>query len=145
GDGTGGYRARGWHGRGAGLGCEPTPEDHGRLRGGSRMQPVELVLEVGGVRAEPAEGEQMAENKNQWFNELIAKLEPGEIFPGVKELVADIRNTGRKVALASSSKNAQLVVDRLEIRDLFEVIIDGSMIEHTKPDPEIFHLAAKRL
>ena len=139
------YHYLAWKRLAAELGFELTPEDNERLKGVSRMQSLEIVLEIGGIRAEPAEREQMAEKKNQWFNELIAKMEPGEIFPGVKELVADIRNTGRKVALASSSKNAQLVVDRLEIRDLFEVIIDGSMIEHTKPDPEIFLLAAKRL
>ncbi|HEX7014273.1 MAG TPA: beta-phosphoglucomutase [Cyclobacteriaceae bacterium] len=139
------YHYLAWKRLAAELGFELTPEDNERLKGVSRMQSLEIVLEIGGIRADAEERERLAKKKNTWFNELIAKMEPEEIFPGVKSLVRDMRNTGRKVALASSSKNAQLVVDRLEIRSLFDVIVDGSMIEHTKPDPEIFLLTAQRL
>jgi beta-phosphoglucomutase len=127
------------------LGFDLTPDDNERLKGVSRTQSLDIVLEIGGIQAGPEEREKLADKKNAWFNELIVKMEPDEIFPGAKPLVDALRDSGRRVALASSSKNAQLVVDRLEIRHLFEVIIDGSMIEHTKPDPEIFLLAAKRL
>lgn len=139
------YHYLAWKRLAAELGFELTPEDNERLKGVSRTQSLEIVLEIGGIQVDNEKKEQLAEKKNTWFNDLIGKMEPGEIFPGVKPLVDDLRNTGRKVALASSSKNAQLVVDRLEIRHLFDVIVDGTMIEHTKPDPEIFLLTASRL
>ncbi|MFO7259099.1 MAG: beta-phosphoglucomutase [Bacteroidota bacterium] len=139
------YHYLAWKRLAAELGFELTPEDNERLKGVSRIQSLNIVLEIGGIDADANERERLAEKKNTWFNELIAKMEPGEIFPGVKALVSGLRSSGRKVALASSSKNAQLVVDRLQIRDLFDVIVDGSMIEHTKPDPEIFLLTAERL
>lgn len=139
------YHYLAWKRLAAELGFELTPEDNERLKGVSRTQSLEIVLEIGGIDADQEKREELAEKKNTWFNELIAKMEPDEIFPGVKTLVTDLRNTGRRVALASSSKNAQLVVDRLEIRKLFDVIVDGTMIVHTKPDPEIFLLAAERL
>jgi beta-phosphoglucomutase len=139
------YHYLAWKRLAAELGFELTPEDNERLKGVSRAQSLEIVLEIGGIQVPPEEQEQLAEKKNGWFNELIAKMEPDEIFPGAKSLVTDLRNSGRKVALASSSKNARLVVDRLQIRHLFDVIVDGTMIEHTKPDPEIFLLTANRL
>jgi beta-phosphoglucomutase len=72
-------------------------------------------------------------------------MKPEEIFPGVKEMIQDIRASGIKIALASSSKNADTVLTLLNIKNLFDVIVDGTMITHTKPDPEIFLLAAKKL
>lgn len=139
------YHYLAWKRLAAELGFELTPEDNERLKGVSRIQSLEIVLEIGGIQLDAEKKEQLAEKKNAWFNEAIAKMKPDEIFPGAKKLITDLTNSGKKVALASSSKNAQLVVDRLEIRDLFDVIIDGTMIEHTKPDPEIFLLAAQRL
>jgi beta-phosphoglucomutase len=57
----------------------------------------------------------------------------------------ECRNRKLKVALASSSKNAPRVIELLGVANLFDTMVDGTMITHTKPDPEIFLLAAKRL
>jgi beta-phosphoglucomutase len=72
-------------------------------------------------------------------------MEPDEIFPGVKALLQRIRNAGIRIGLASSSKNAPRVVSALGIEAEFDTIVDGSMVTHAKPDPEIFLLAAERL
>jgi beta-phosphoglucomutase len=72
-------------------------------------------------------------------------MAPEEIFPGVKSLMRGMREQGIKLALASSSKNAKTVVQLLHIRDEFDAIVDGTMITHTKPHPEIFLLAAQKL
>lgn len=139
------YHYLAWKRLAAELGFELTLEDNERLKGVSRMHSLEIVLEIGGIQADPAEMERLAEQKNTWFNELIRDMEPGEMLPGARSLVEDLGRSGRKVALASSSKNAQRVVDRLEIRDLFDVVIDGSMITRTKPHPEIFLYASEML
>ena len=91
------------------------------------------------------EKERLAERKNDWFIEAVENMNPDEIFPGVRTMISDLRSAGLAVGLASSSKNAQTVVERLDIQSLFEVIVDGTMITHTKPDPEIFLLTADRL
>jgi beta-phosphoglucomutase len=70
---------------------------------------------------------------------------PEEIFPGVKPLLVGLRERGIKVGLASSSKNAQTVIQVLHIQHEFDAVVDGTMITHSKPDPEIFLLAARRL
>jgi beta-phosphoglucomutase len=64
---------------------------------------------------------------------------------GVKPLISKMRAMGLKIGLASSSKNAKMVLDLLHIPALFDVVVDGNMVTHSKPDPEIFLLAATRL
>src|SRR5688572_7699466 len=109
------------------------------------MRSLEIVLQLGGVTATDREKELMANKKNTWFNDYVERMMPEEIFPGVKQLIGDLRRNGIKVALASSSKNAKTVVQLLHIQHEFDAIVDGTMIEHSKPNPEIFLLAAEKL
>jgi beta-phosphoglucomutase len=127
------------------LGIHFTEQENEQLKGVSRMRSLEIILELGNLRLSQEEMERLATKKNQWFVDYINAMKPDEIFPGVKELIQDIRANGIKVALASSSKNADTVLNLLNIRGLFDAIVDGTMITHTKPDPEIFLLAAKKL
>lgn|SRR5690606_33055531 len=127
------------------LGFDLTPDDNERLKGVSRMQSLEIVLQIGGITANDEEKGLLADQKNGWFTVLIEQMKPDEIFPGVRELIEELRAAGIKVALASSSKNAPTVIERLGVRSLFEVIVDGTMVTHTKPDPEIFLSTAEKL
>lgn len=127
------------------LGYTLTLADNERLKGVSRMESLEIILQLAGKSYTAAEKEAMANRKNEWFVGYIEELKPAEIFPGVKDLITALRGRGVKIALASSSKNARRVVELLNIEALFDALVDGTMIVHTKPDPEIFVLAAKKL
>ena len=109
------------------------------------MRSLEIILDLGGIKLSEAEKERIANKKNGWFVEYVNEMKPEEIFPGVKELLKSIRSKGLKVGLASSSKNAHAVVNLLNIENEFDAIVDGTMIIHSKPDPEIFLLAASKL
>ena len=125
------------------LGITFTELDNERLKGVSRMQSMDILLELGGISLSPQEKERLANKKNSWFVDYIGRMTPGEIFPGVKPLLVALRTRGVKVGLASSSKNAQTVIEVLGIQREFDAVVDGTMIAHTKPDPEIFLLAAR--
>jgi beta-phosphoglucomutase len=127
------------------LGYELTSADNENLKGVSRMRSLEIVLQLGGVTATAHEKELMANKKNTWFNDYVERMMPEEIFPGVKQLIRDLKSNGIKVGLASSSKNAKTVIKLLHIQNEFDAIVDGTMIEHSKPHPEIFLLTAKKL
>jgi len=122
-----------------------TIEANELLKGVSRMRSLELILEMGNIHLSEEEKEKYANKKNAWFVDYIESIRPEEIFPGVKELLQSIRDQGIKVGLASSSKNAPRVIELLKIKDLFDTMVDGTMITHSKPHPEIFLLAASRL
>lgn len=127
------------------LGIELTLEDNELLKGVSRIRSLEIILELGNKKLPAGEMEVLANKKNGWFVEYIDQMKPDEIFPGIKQMLAKARALGLKVGLASSSKNAPRVLHLLKIENDFDAIVDGTMITHTKPDPEIFLLAARRL
>lgn len=127
------------------LGFELTESDNERLKGVSRMKSLDIILDLGGVTLSEHNKELMANKKNTWFVDYLERMAPEEIFPGVKQLIRDLRANGIKVALASSSKNAKTVIQLLHIQHEFDTIVDGTMIVNSKPHPEIFLLAAQRL
>ncbi len=127
------------------LGVTFTEKENERLKGVSRMRSLEIILELGGITLSDEKKEELATRKNSWFVQYIEAIRPEEIFPGVRKMLSDLRKQGLKVALASSSKNAETVIRLLQIKDEFDAVVDGTMIVHSKPDPEIFQLAARKL
>jgi beta-phosphoglucomutase len=127
------------------LGIKFTEKDNERLKGVSRMQSLEIILELGHKTLPEKEKEELAARKNEWFVSYINAVKPDEIYPGVKELLTKLKSQGIRVALASSSKNAATVLRLLQIEDIFDAVVDGTMIKNSKPDPEIFLLAASKV
>jgi beta-phosphoglucomutase len=127
------------------FGVTLTPAHNELLKGVSRMRSLEIILSLGNIELPLEQREQLAVKKNNWFVEYIESIRPEEIFPGVVDLIKSLRAKNIKVGLASSSKNAPRVIELLGIAPLFDTLIDGTMIVHTKPDPEIFLLAAHKL
>lgn len=127
------------------FGITLTPAHNELLKGVSRMRSLEIILSLGNIALSQEQKELLAEKKNTWFVEYIESIRPEEIFPGVLDLIQNLRKRKIKIGLASSSKNAPRVIELLGIARDFDTLIDGTMINQTKPDPEIFLLAAHRL
>lgn len=127
------------------LGFDFTEEHNERLKGISRMQSLEILLEVGGLTLDEKVKMELADKKNSWYCEYIAKMTPDEILPGAKEFLELLRNNGIKIALGSASKNSMSILTNLGLVDHFDAIVDGNKVTHAKPDPEVFLLGAKEL
>ncbi len=69
------------------------------------------------------------------------------LAPGVRRLLDLLTERGIRRAVASSSRTAwvEAALETLGIRRDFELIVTGDMVTHSKPDPEIYLLAAERL
>jgi beta-phosphoglucomutase len=87
----------------------------------------------------------MAERKNEWYVQYIRAVDESEILPGAAPYVRSLRTRGIKTAVASASKNAPLILERLRIVPLFDAVVDGICGSRTKPDPEVFQRAASAL
>ena len=124
------------------LGIDLTEKMNESLKGVGRIESLNLILEMGKLEMSEVEKEALTSEKNTWFVEYIQGMKKEEIFPGVKSLIKELREQGIKVGLASSSKNAKTVLKLLGIEGEFEAVVDGNMIEHSKPNPEIFLKAA---
>ena len=120
------------------LGINFTEKDNERLKGVSRKQSLEIILELGNLKLDEKEKERLAEKKNNWYVEYISRMEKSEILPGVEEFVNKLRENNIKIAIASASKNTRTILERLGLEKKFDVIIDGTMIDKAKPNPEIF-------
>lgn len=127
------------------LGFEFTEKDNERLKGVSRMESLEILLEIGNVEADEETKLNLAEKKNNWYREYISKMDESEILPGAKEFIETLRAEGYKVAIGSSSKNTMTILHSIKMVDYFDAIIDGTKITKAKPDPEVFLLGAKAL
>ncbi|MEK3966061.1 beta-phosphoglucomutase [Paenibacillus sp. FSL H7-0323] len=127
------------------LGFKFTEEDNERLKGVSRMRSLDILLEVGGLEFKEAEKLAMAEKKNRLYVEYISRLEESELLPGVKEYLTGLRSRGIGIALGSASKNAEFILNKLNITDLFDAVVDGNKVSLAKPDPEVFLIAAQEI
>jgi len=115
------------------------------LKGVSRMQSLEIMLERCPRKLSAPEKEALAHRKNENYVALINQLQPEEIFPGARELLLHLRAHGIQCALASASQNAHTVLDRLQIAPCFNAVITGHEATKSKPHPMVFELAAEAL
>ncbi|MHC1704574.1 MAG: beta-phosphoglucomutase [Tenuifilaceae bacterium] len=139
------YHFLAWKRLASELGFEFHEKDNERLKGVSRMDSLNILLEIGGIKMDQSEKEKLAYTKNQWYLDYISKMKPDEILPGVRTFIQELRKMGIRIGLGSASKNAPLILNQIEVFHLFDVIVDGSMVVNAKPDPEIFLQAAKKL
>ena len=116
-----------------------------RLRGVSRMESLNIVLE----HSKKQYGQQalyaLAKEKNEIYKKSLERLSRQDVLPGVLPLLSELKKRQIKTAIGSSSKNAKIILKRIGLADAFDVVVDGNDIKKSKPDPEVFLLAAQRL
>ncbi|MDH6363998.1 beta-phosphoglucomutase [Enterococcus sp. PF1-24] len=127
------------------LGFNFTEKHNERLKGVSRVRSLEILLEIGGLTFTEEEQAVLREEKNDEYVALIKNIDESELLPGAKAYIEQLRANGVKIALGSASKNAGMILEGLNIIDLFDVIIDGNKVAKAKPDPEVFLKAAEGL
>lgn len=115
-----------------------------RLRGVSRMESLEIILERHeGPPFSEAQKQEFAAGKNDLYRESLQQMTPADLSDEVKETLDALRAQGIKLAIGSSSKNAPLILERIGLAGYFDAISDGNNISHSKPHPEVFIKAAE--
>ncbi len=120
-------------------------EDNERLRGVSRMESLDILLEKAAKTYTEEQKQEMAEKKNTIYRGLLQSLSPEDLLPGVADVLEGLQSRGVKIAIGSSSKNAGPILRAIGLGDTFEAVADGTHITRSKPDPEVFALAAQRV
>ena len=86
-----------------------------------------------------------AEQKEALYRELfLPHLAP---VPGLIEFLPLATQQFEKLAIASSAPpvNIDFILDHLQIRPYFSLIVDETMVSRGKPDPEVYLITSKRL
>ena len=116
-----------------------------RLRGVSRMESLEIILESSGKAYSATEKIALAEEKNTIYRQLLCQMSHADLTDEVKETLLALREKGLKLAIGSSSRNAPFILERLGLHCFFDAVADGNCITHSKPHPEVFLKAAALL
>lgn len=116
-----------------------------RLRGISRMESLDIILEKydGPVLIE--EKQTLAKEKNMVYRRLLSLMTPDDVDEQARSVLLELRKRGYRLAVGSSSKNADFILEQTGMRDLFDAVSDGNNIARSKPDPEVFIKAAELL
>lgn len=115
-------------------------ENDEHLRGVSRRESLMYIIR--GRQYSEAQIQEMMDRKNRYYTEMIKSMTPNDLVAGGRDLLKEIRDAGMKTAIASSSKNAHTVLERLDIMNLFDGVADGNSVVNTKPAPDLFVYAA---
>ena len=136
------YHFRAWKAVADKLGIYFDETINNRLRGVSRMDSLEIILERYDGTLSDAEKSALAEEKNNLYRELLANMSPSDLSGEVKRTLDALRAAGLKLAIGSSSKNTKFILERLGLDGFFDAISDGTNITRSKPDPQVFTMAA---
>ena len=117
-----------------------------RLRGVSRMNSLEIILEGYRERTFSAdEKKALADEKNMIYREYLGTMSEKDVTEDVRSTLIELRRRGYALAVGSSSKNARYILEVTRLTDMFDGISDGTNITKSKPDPEVFCKAAERI
>ena len=142
---TAGYHYQAWKRLANQLDFDFTLEDNEKLKGISRKESLELILKWGMVSKTNVEKEELARLKNSWYVEMISGMTPADVLPGALQFLKDVKTSGYKTALGSASKNAGIILNKVELTNYFDAIVDGNVVTASKPDPQVFLKGAKML
>ena len=120
------------------IGYELTHEDNEQLKGVSRQDSLNIILDLANVTINLEVFNHYLIQKNNDYLILIQSISPNDILPGILEALTFLKERGIKIGLGSASKNAKIILQKLQLMDYFEVIIDGNTVIKGKPDPEVF-------
>ena len=139
------YHYQAWKAIADSMGIYFDREINNRLRGVSRMESLDIILERYHGALSQAEKEALATQKNELYKESLKNMSPADLSDEVKTTLDALRARGYKLAIGSSSKNAPFILQQLGLGSYFDTISDGNNITHSKPDPEVFVKAAQML
>ncbi len=139
------YHYQAWKALADRLGIPFDRQRNNLLRGVSRMESLDIILEKSDKTYSDQEKAAFAEEKNTLYRQLLSGMSPADLPEDVKNTLNALRKTDLKLAIGSSSRNTPVILERLGLGDFFDAVADGNCITHSKPHPEVFLKAAEML
>lgn len=139
------YHYQAWKKLADRLGIYFDEKINNRLRGVSRMESLNIVLERSENTFTQEQKLQLAEEKNNTYRKLLENITQDDLTAEVRDTLEELRRRGYQLAIGSSSKNTGMILEHLGLKDFFDAVSDGTNITRSKPDPEVFIRAAEFL
>ncbi|MBY5033722.1 beta-phosphoglucomutase [Streptococcus gallolyticus] len=116
-----------------------------QLKGVSRDDSLRKILDLGNVSVSEEEFARLATRKNDNYVDMIQKVTPADVYPGILQLLQELKAADIKIALASASKNGPFLLEQMELTDYFDAVADPAKVAASKPAPDIFLAAAEQV
>lgn len=140
---TDAYHYQAWYRMAEEMGWRFTEELNQQLRGISRVESLQIIAKANKIEIHCNEIETLTERKNGYYRELLRGLSEDDIFSGASRILNELTDQNIPIALASASRNATFILEKLGIKSFFTFIVPMEHIRHGKPHPEIFLAAAE--
>jgi beta-phosphoglucomutase len=142
---TVGLHFESWQKLASSLGYELPLHLKNKFRGASRMKSLGYILNEFSIHANDNDKAKFCHLKNKWYQESLENINEDIMLEGAKLLLLELSKSNIKVALASASKNAKLIIQKLKLDNLFDAMVDANDVTQTKPNPEVFLSAANKI
>lgn len=129
------------------IGIDIDKDFNEHLKGVSREKSLKRILDYGDKANEISEKDfnDLMFRKNEHYNKLINQITKDDLLPGVLDLLKEIKNIKIPMVIASASQNAPKIIEKLNINEYFNFIINPKTLKRGKPAPDIFLKAAEIL
>ncbi|WP_299120244.1 beta-phosphoglucomutase [uncultured Winogradskyella sp.] len=139
------YHFLAWQRLAKSLDIDFTEEENEQLKGVSRVKSLEKILSWGNKTISQEKFIELMGKKNEEYLSYIAEMDSNEILPDVPRVLNSLIKKQQPISLGSASKNARVILERVNLKKYFDAIVDGNDVSKAKPDPEVFLIAAKLL
>ncbi|PYZ95183.1 beta-phosphoglucomutase [Salipaludibacillus keqinensis] len=116
-----------------------------QFQGMNRGHMIEQLLKQTEQPYSKKDIEHLGNLKNKHYQSYIQTLTKEDVLPGMISFLDELKENHISTAIASSSSNAQTVLENLQIIDYFDSIVPAKEVKNMKPAPEIFLKAAQEL
>ena len=127
------------------LDIDFSEEENEQLKGVSRVRSLEKILDWGNKTISKNQFMELMAKKNNDYLSHISIMDENEILPDVPRVLNMLKTNNQPISLGSASKNARVILERVNLKAHFDAIVDGNDVSKAKPDPEVFLIAAKLL
>ncbi|WP_052184295.1 beta-phosphoglucomutase [Psychroserpens sp. Hel_I_66] len=139
------YHFLAWKKLANGVGVDFTEIQNEQLKGVSRQKSLEKILEWGNKTLSEEEFTKLMALKNEDYLSYVEHMKEDEILVDVPKVLNYLISKKHPIALGSASKNATAILDKVNLLQKFDAIVDGNGVKKGKPNPEVFLNAAKLL
>lgn len=139
------YHFLAWQKLAKSIGIDFSHEQNEQLKGVSRVKSLEKILAWGNKTISEDKFNALMASKNDDYLSFIAKMNHNEILPDVPKVLNYLKEQNQLISLGSASKNARQILEKVDLLNQFDAIVDGNDVSKAKPDPEVFLIAAKLL
>ncbi|MDR0297930.1 MAG: beta-phosphoglucomutase [Streptococcaceae bacterium] len=137
------YHYRAWRALAEEIGIDGVDREFNeQLKGVARDDSLKKILALGNKTVSADEFQKLMAQKNDNYVTMIESVSPADVYPGILQLLKDLRAASIKIALASASKNGPALLDKMQLTDYFDAIADPAKVAASKPAPDIFIAAA---